>query len=192
MAEVWRDVAGFKGVYSVSNLGRVRRNVGFGCHTTRLLSLNTNTNGYYHVSLHNRGTRVVFMVHKLVALAFLGPCPTRLEVNHKSGVKTNNRLGNLEYVTHAENMKHASRLFRSKQAKIIVRNMDWVAGGTFRDLMRTIGLSDVELARRLMVGRATAYRWNKGKKVPSSRVMRKAVAKLGGVKMEDVTWTRTT
>ena len=48
-----------------------------------------------------------FKIHRLVAKAFLGPRPPGLETNHINGIKTDNRIENLEYVTHAENMRHA-------------------------------------------------------------------------------------
>jgi len=46
-------------------------------------------------------------VHKFVALAFLGPCPPKMTVNHKKGIKTDNRPDQLEYITRAANVKHA-------------------------------------------------------------------------------------
>lgn len=49
------------------------------------------------------------LVHRLVASAFLGPCPKNKEVNHKDGNKLNNKLENLEYASHSDNMKHAIR-----------------------------------------------------------------------------------
>jgi predicted XRE-type DNA-binding protein len=63
--------------------------------------------GYHSVQLSNR-RRVT--VHKLVAEAFIGPRPDGCQVNHKNGIKTDNRVENLEYVTRSENMKHAHRL----------------------------------------------------------------------------------
>jgi hypothetical protein len=47
------------------------------------------------------------MVHRLVVMAFIGPIPDGLQVNHKDGNKTNNSISNLEIVTQAENMRHA-------------------------------------------------------------------------------------
>jgi hypothetical protein len=46
-------------------------------------------------------------VHRIVAAAFIGPCPDGLEINHKNGIKLDNRAENLEYTTRSANMKHA-------------------------------------------------------------------------------------
>ena len=61
---------------------------------------------------------------------------------------------------------------------------------TFRKLMESIGLNDAELSKRLCIGRQTAWRWNRNLKVPSSKVMRKALTKLAGVRMEEVSWSK--
>lgn len=63
--------------------------------------------GYLKVNLWVRGRSYTRTMHVLIALTFLGPRPTKLTVNHKDGVKHNNALGNLEYVTHSENARHA-------------------------------------------------------------------------------------
>ena len=60
--------------------------------------------GYIRVSLSETDKR---MMHRLVAEAFIGD-PTGLDVNHKNGIKDDNRLENLEIVTRAENMRHAA------------------------------------------------------------------------------------
>jgi hypothetical protein len=49
------------------------------------------------------------MVHAMVAEAFIGPCPAGLEVNHRNGVKIDNAVANLEYMTHSKNLFHAVR-----------------------------------------------------------------------------------
>lgn len=67
--------------------------------------------GYFCVGLYRDGNRrsVGFKVHRLVAEAFLGPCPEGLEVCHNNGIKTDNRPSNLRYDTHKANGEDASR-----------------------------------------------------------------------------------
>lgn len=61
--------------------------------------------GYLYVSLRVNGKATTFQHHRLMAMAFFGP--SSLSVNHKNGNPSDNRLENLEYVTHAENSRHA-------------------------------------------------------------------------------------
>lgn len=66
--------------------------------------------GYATVNLrrdNKPGNR--FTVHKLVTLSFLGPVPEGMVTNHKNGIKTDNRLENLEFCSQSENMVHAIR-----------------------------------------------------------------------------------
>lgn len=62
--------------------------------------------GYTKVGIRDRGTIRQLSIHRLVAEAFLGPCPKGKQVNHKNGDKADNRCVNLEYVTPAENVRH--------------------------------------------------------------------------------------
>jgi hypothetical protein len=113
--EEWRDAPGWEGVYEVSNLGRIRRSVlakpGKGSVPGMILSLSgrIDTNGYQITQFYRNQKRTTVKVHSLVAGAFLGPRPPWIQVNHKNGVKTDNRLENLEYVTGVENVRHAVR-----------------------------------------------------------------------------------
>jgi hypothetical protein len=101
--EEWRAVTGTP--LEASSYGRVRRS-----GSARVLSPHVTSRGYEAVEwIDERGKRHQPMVHRLVAAAFLGPCPPRREVNHIDGVKTHNALPNLEYVTHQENVQHAVR-----------------------------------------------------------------------------------
>lgn len=107
--EEWRPVVGYEGIYAVSSLGRVKRTIaGKGTYDGRILA-QQDTRGYRIVSLTWQAKAYHARVHKLVALAFIGPIPDKCEINHKDGVKHNNRADNLEYVTHQENVLHASR-----------------------------------------------------------------------------------
>lgn len=61
--------------------------------------------GYASISLFKEKTRKVYQVHRLVMFAFVGK--SELWVNHKNGIRNDNRLSNLEYCTAAENARHA-------------------------------------------------------------------------------------
>jgi len=111
MNESWKSVVGYEGVYDVSNLGNVRS---LNRHTSagHLLKgktlkqcLNKKT-GYYYVDLNYNG-RKNSIVHRLVAIAFLGVRDSSIDVNHMDGIKTNNNIENLEWVSRTENMIHA-------------------------------------------------------------------------------------
>lgn len=110
--EIWVPIEGFAG-YEVSNKGSVSS---FWKNRTRVLSKTRKilkqhlSNGYPKVVLCSNGVHFNRMVHRLVAVAFLGKPPAGLEVNHKNGDRKDSRLENLEYVTRSENTKHAYRM----------------------------------------------------------------------------------
>ena len=106
--EIWKDVIGYEGLYQVSSLGRVMRLAGGqGATPGRILKPGRVSKGYLMVSLYRDGKRTDRYIHRLVAKAFLGDAPPGCEVNHRNGNKTDNRVENLEWVTHAENLNHA-------------------------------------------------------------------------------------
>lgn len=121
MGEIWKDVADYEGYYSVSNLGRVKsvkREIQmngsnqFGkCFNTKYIPEKIlkpcEYNGYYCVSLWKNHKMKLVKIHRLVAEAFLGK--SELTVNHKDGNKQNNNVYNLEYLTSADNTRHAIR-----------------------------------------------------------------------------------
>jgi len=100
----WRDIEGYLGIYAISNTGQL-----YSYRSNRILSPVPDTYGYIMYRLIVNRVRVKRMAHQLVAEAFIGPCPTDHEVNHKNGKKDDNRKSNLEYLTRLENMRHAHR-----------------------------------------------------------------------------------
>lgn len=106
--ETWMPVVGYEGIYEVSDLGRVRR-TGKAHGATRglVLAQSLSWRSYPCVCLSCGHKSRKFTVHRLVADAFLGPCPDGHEVNHIDGNKSNPVVTNLEYVTRTGNMKHA-------------------------------------------------------------------------------------
>lgn len=94
--------------YEVSDQGRVRRTVGGkGARVGHILKPAPNNKGYLCIGLKSNSIRLPYTIHKLVAIAFLGPIPEGFEINHENGDKTDNRACNLSYVTRSENCKHA-------------------------------------------------------------------------------------
>ncbi len=105
MDETWIDVYDFPR-YQVSNQGRVRNK-----RTHEIKSAHYDNDGYLKVTLMNimNGNKKTSRktVHRLVAESFLGGPHPDLQVNHKNGVKDDNRVVNLEWCTGSENVKHA-------------------------------------------------------------------------------------
>lgn len=109
--EEWREVLDYEGLYLISNKGRVK-NLRHGLHwsTKEYISMFPDCDGYLRVHLRRDNKTKMYGVHLLVAQAFNGRRPIGMVVNHKDGNKLNNDPSNLEYVTNAENIKHAARL----------------------------------------------------------------------------------
>ena len=116
MEEIWKDIEEFKGVYQVSNIGRVRRigdysnqHGGWELLEPRIMAQVDNGMGYLHVALNYKNKHYHRYVHILVDFAF---CENKnpiiyKEVNHKDGNKTNNYAENLEWCDRSYNNKHA-------------------------------------------------------------------------------------
>lgn len=105
MDEVWRDLLELSGDYQISDMGRVRSRKWNG--GWRILSPQNNGESRLRVGIYHNGVRRRVYVHHLVMKTFVGEAPDGHEVNHKNGNPSDNRLCNLEYVTHSENMRHA-------------------------------------------------------------------------------------
>lgn len=122
MREEWRNVAGYEGLYEVSNLGRVRsldRKVrnrgGVALKRGRVLSQKTAKNGRKVVNLWKDNAGKMFLVHRLVASAFL-PNPDGLqEVNHKDEIVSNNEVGNLEWCDRKYNANYGTAKERAAE-----------------------------------------------------------------------------
>ena len=98
MTKRWKPIA--DGAYSVSSTGLVRNN------STGRITAGWSKSGYRKTRVTINGQRRTVRIHRLVLETFVGP-GNGMEPNHKDGVKSNNRLDNLEWLTHSENQKHA-------------------------------------------------------------------------------------
>ena len=105
--EIWKPVVGYEGLYSVSNMARIRRETKHRGKNVDFLHAHCNTKKYYRLGLCKDAIQKPKYIHILVAQAFLGDKPDGFECNHKDGDKSNNLLSNLEYITPKENARHA-------------------------------------------------------------------------------------
>lgn len=110
--EVWKDVVGYEGLYQVSSFGRVKslpkkKGYGEGYTQKEKLLKNANNGQYLFVRLGRDGKYKNLFVHRMVAQAFIPNVERKSDVNHKNGIKTDNRAENLEWNTRQENIIHS-------------------------------------------------------------------------------------
>ena len=137
--EKWKDVKDYEGLYKVSNEGRIKQlerivptpNGGHYVEKEKIKKLNF-TGAYLMAALCKNGKVKKISVHRLVLNAFCGE--SDLQCNHKNGIKTDNRLDNLEWTTQSENMKHAY----STGLQIHPKGEDWHSAKLTEDQVREI------------------------------------------------------
>lgn len=107
--EIWKDIKGYEGKYQASSFGRIKRNktFKFGKMYSEIIMKTRYSMGYKIVNLFKEKKQKTFFVHRLVASTFLFNDDKLKVVNHKDGIKTNNKVENLEWVTRSENKIHA-------------------------------------------------------------------------------------
>ena len=170
--EQWKEVSGYEGYYEVSNLGRVRtieRIVQGKLAPMRMkpiyLKCGLNSNGYPAVEFCKNGKQKKYSVHRLVAEAFIPKIEGKNLINHKNGIKTDNRVENLEWCTSQENIRHAfdSGLKvgvngeRHGQSKLTVTQVH-----ELRSMIES-GLSQRKIAKHFGITQAAVSLINKGK-----------------------------
>ena len=123
--EIWKDVKDYEDKYEVSNLGRVKskeryfnNNGGYQKVYEKILSQHRQygkeQNEYMIVNFSIKHKTINKFVHRLVAQAFLKDYDEKLEVNHKNGIKYDNRVENLEMVTRIENIRHSIDILKRR------------------------------------------------------------------------------
>lgn len=150
--ETWLPVPGYQGKYLISDQGNIRK---ASLNTLdQFISIRKDRAGYLTVRLCYNKRVVTKSIHRLVAEVFLPNDNGKDKVNHKNGDKQDNRVVNLEWTTHAENIKHAhaSGLIHSTHRRRVV--IDTCSKKTFNgvaEAARCNGIA-VSTCRQYLVG----------------------------------------
>lgn len=114
--EIWKDIPGYENSYQISNMGRVK-SLPKKQHTphgvefytkVKILKQQMMKNGYLVLPSFSEKTSTR-LIHRLVALTFIPNENIENDVNHINEIKTDNRVENLEWMTHKENCNHGTR-----------------------------------------------------------------------------------
>lgn len=116
MKEQWKDIPNYEGLYQISTLGRVksfRQSTKHRWENEYILKPALANNGYYQVTLYNDTVRHKFLIHRLVAEAFLPNPHGYPQVNHKDENRLNNSVDNLEWCTAEYNNAYGTARLRA-------------------------------------------------------------------------------
>ena len=130
-SEFWKPICGYEGKYLISNRGRVRTIARQGTND-RILKQRIGRNGYCLVMLLKHGKYKTHLVHRLVAIAFIGNPKSLPCVNHKDEDKQNNRVENLEWCSYQYNNNYGTARKRGSEKRWKPCIGTWADGKTRR------------------------------------------------------------
>jgi uncharacterized protein YqgQ len=158
MDEIWKPIPKYEGQYYVSNLGRIKKHGYPDCD--KIMRQNF-VRDYLVVGLKG----ITYRVHRLVAITFKKNYYNKPIVNHINGIKTDNREINLEWMEHAENLRHiyTSGIFSKKLTPIMVVEI--------KNMLKK-GIMQKEIAKMFNVSRSTISEINTNKKWINIKTMK--------------------
>lgn len=109
--EIWKDVPGYEGKYKISNKGNLIKLSHYSkkgrYYPESIVPTFKNYKGYIQIYLFDNNQRKTTTIHRLIAKAFISNPDNKDQINHKNGIKDDNRIENLEWCNQSENMRHA-------------------------------------------------------------------------------------
>lgn len=103
--------------YQINTNGEVFNKYG------KIIKQQTNRYGYKYINIYNNGVAKIETIHRLLCTTYLPNPLNKPQVNHINGIKDDNRLENLEWVTASENGKHSYKIGKSKISDLNKRNI---------------------------------------------------------------------
>ena len=133
-----KQIPNYEGVYEIDEVGNIyslpRKGTAF---YKRKISTKINKYGYEQCSLMKNGEMKTFLVHRLVAMAFIENEDNLPQVNHKNGNKSDNRVENLEWCTISQNTKHAFDNNLGGFKKTVLNNLSKMNENSYRKVVLT-------------------------------------------------------
>ena len=140
--ETWKEIAGYEGIYEVSDMGRVKSLNYNHTGTEKILKPWKTHRGYLQVGLSKDGKVKHTLVHRLVADSFI-PNPNNLEtINHKDEVKTNNVASNLEWMSRADNVAYSQPQWEKRSVQMFNKSTGELLA-TFPSLMEAERVTEI-------------------------------------------------
>lgn len=129
--ELWKSVVGYEGLYEVSNLGRIKSLARQETFTSALgkivkrsrkgrIIIQSESKGYSRAHMCKNGIVKIALVHRMVGVAFI-PNPNNYpEINHKNGIRSDNRVENLEWCSKSQNIRHCYDVLKRKVSPNVI------------------------------------------------------------------------
>ncbi len=171
--ERWKDIDGYAGLYQVSTEGRIksfRKWKRAGCPDEYYLKPTLSNNGYMQVTLYGNGGRKKYLVHRLVAEAFIDNPSGLPHINHKDENTENNRADNLEWCTPLYNNRYGTAKFRmmmtrGKPVEQFLINGQWIAtyaNSTIAEAITGVPAGNIQNCLSGQSKSANGFIWERG------------------------------